>query len=410
ILVAGGTVQAEEREYEVPVEAKTFRLQFSARLSGDVAFEVLGPAGKLQPLTEPNIGSTIGRDWRTIIIFDPKPGKWRVRVRGTGSFTTAVSTQSELYVCCITLLGPSGAIQANPLPMSVPVKTRQAMMQASIAGFEVLSVEFEAIDENNKRISPIRLRQNDYSNPYLVVMLVEPDAKPFRVLARGMDQTGYPFQRVFPTLFQPGTEDLTAAAPRDQQLTDMLQNSEPGPYRLVRTKVEDLVDEPLLSESGSPIGVRLQFSLRFPKEGFYTPLPQVYPDRIVSGYTGALSMRVHRLEVAPVPEGPQPAVAMRYMARASYKANQLYRFTIDMVPNYAQYNEQKRNFCIMSKAFSYGSSERFLSEVTSETKVRFRISIMGTDIDGRQPGTSEHTYVPNMWYTGFLKDGSAECQ
>jgi hypothetical protein len=284
-------------------------------------------------------------------------------------------------------------------------------MQASIAGFEVRSVEFHAIDENNEILAPIKLRQNDYSNPYLLVLLVDPAGKPFRVMARGTDQTGYAFQRIFPTLFQPISEEVaTANPPRDLQMAELAQNAEAGPYEVVRTPVEDLTDEPLLSPSGAPIGMRLKFSLRFPRNGLYTPLPQVYPDRISVGYTGALSLRVHRVEITPVPESADVAVNARYFSRANYKANQLYRFTIDMVPNYAQFNEQKQTFCIMSRAFSYGSRERFLSEVTNETRVRFRISIMGTDIDGRQPGTTQQSYIPNSWYAGFLKDGATECQ
>lgn len=410
ILVASGSLSGEEREYEVPVEAKTFRLQFWARLGGDVSFEVVGPLGKPQGLTEPNIASTITRDRQTITVFDPKPGKWRVRLRGTGTFSTAVSTQSELYVCCISLLGATGPAQSHPLPAAVPVRIRPLLMQASIAGFEVLSVEFQVIDENNKFVSPIKLRQNDFSNPYLLVMLVEPGGKPFRVMAKGVDQTGFAFQRIFPTLFQPAADDIVSNPPREQQLNDLVQNAESGPYQVVRTPVKDLVDEPLLSERGLPIGIRIKFSMQFPRDGYYTPLPQVYPERISAGYTGALSLRVHRVEIAPVPEGSEAMLAVRYFARASYKANQLYRFTVDLVPNYAQYIEQKRSFCIMSKAFSYGSRERFLSEVTNDARVRFRVAIMGTDIDGRQPGTTEQSYIPNIWYTSFVKDGATECQ
>jgi hypothetical protein len=410
ILVANGTLTGLSREYDVPVEAKTFRLQFSARLVGDVTFEVIGPLGKPQSITEPNVATSMLRDRQTIIIFDPKPGKWRVRLRGNGSYSTTVSTQSEMYVCCITVLGATGPSQAHPLPPAIPVRSRQVLMQASIAGFEVRSVEFYAIDENNEIAASIKLRQNDYSNPYLLVLLVDPVGKPFRVMAGGTDQTGYAFQRIFPTLFQPITEEVASNPPRDLQMAELAQNAEAGPYQVVRTPVEDMTDEPLLSASGAPIGIRLKFALRFPRNGLYTPLPQVYPDRISVGYTGALSLRVHRVEITPVPEGADTAVGARYFSRAAYKANQLYRFTIDMVPNYAQYNEQKQTFCIMSKAFSYGSRERFLSEVTNDTRVRFRVSIMGTDIDGRQPGTTQQSYVPNAWYSSFLKDGSTECQ
>lgn len=411
ILVASGTLNGEAREYEVPVEAKTFRLQFSARLNPDLSYEVIGPLGKPQSPNEPNVSTSTTRDRQTIIIFDPKPGKWRVRLRGTGNYSTAVSTQSEMYVCCITVLGATGPAQVHPLPPSLPLKARQVLMQASIAGFEVRSVEFHAIDESNEIIAPIKLRQNDYSNPYLLVLLVDPSNKPFRVMARGTDQTGYAFQRIFPTLFQPINEEVAVAnPPRDLQMAELAQNAEVGPYQVVRTPVEDMTDEPLLSASGLPIGIRLKFSLRFPRNGLYTPLPQVYPDRISVGYTGALSLRVHRVEISPVPEGSDVALTVRYLSRANYKASQTYRFTIDMVPNYAQYNEQKQTFCIMSRAFSYGSRERFLSEVTNDSRVRFRVSIMGTDIDGRQPGTTQQSYIPNSWYSSFLKDGSTECQ
>ncbi len=410
ILVGAGNLQGEEREYEVPVEAKTFRLQFWARITGEISFDVYGPLGKPQSLTEPNVGSTISKERQSIVVFDPKPGKWRIRVRGKGTYTTAVSTQSELYVCCLSLLGSTGQ-QPHPLAQAIQLRNREQTMQASIAGFEVQSVEFAAIDERNRMIKPIKLKQNDFSNPYLLVMLVETPSVPFRVVARGVDQTGYAFQRIFPTLFQPPAEDAVATAnPQDKQLADLIQNAESGPYQVVRTPVLDLDDEPLLSEQGLPIGIRLRFSLRFPREGFYTPMPQVYPERITSGYTGALSLRIHRIEIAPVPEGSQSTIAQRHVSRASYKANQLYRFTVDMVPNYAQYNEQKHTFCILSKAFSYGSRERFLNEVTNENRVRFRVSIMGTDIDGRQPGTTQQSYIASQWYASFLKEGSIECQ
>ena len=409
ILFASGTLQGEQREYEVPVEAKTFRLQFWARLTGELSFDVVGPLGKSQTLTDPNVSSTISKERQSLVVFDPKPGLWRVRLSGSGTFTAAVSTQSELYICCMSLLSSSGP-QGHPLPPTVQLRSRQQAMQLSLAGIEVLSVGFDLIDENNRVIKPVKLRQNDYSNPYLMIMLVETSTQPFRVMARGEDHTGYAFQRVFPTLFQPPIEEGAVAVAQDQLLADLIQNAEAGPYRVVRASVLEMTDEVLLSEAGAPIGVRLKFALRFPRDGFYTPLPQVFPERIAYGYTGALSLRVQRVEIAPFPEGPQSTVTMRYLSRASYRANQLYRFTVDLVPNYAQYNDQKHAFCIMTKAFSYGSRDRFLNEVTNEARMRFRISIMGTDMDGRQPATTEQSYIPNLWYSSFLKEGAAECQ
>jgi hypothetical protein len=412
ITYAAGTLNDETREYEIPVEAKTFRLNLWARVDGTINLEILGALGKLQPLTDPNISLSGGRDRQSIVVFDPKPGVWKLRLKGSGNFTIGATIQSELYVCCLSLLNTGSQI-GNPAQQTVILKSRVQAMQVSLAGLEIQSIEFNLIDEENRIVRPVKLRQNDYSNPYLLIMLVEAPTQSFRVLARGRDQAGYAFQRIFLPLFQPPVEPPLAEQPANAMLTELAQQATAGPYEVARVTVRNLKDEPLLSASGTPIGVRLSYSLRFPRDGFYTPIPQVYPERIGYGYTGAMSLKVHQFEIAPLPDGANNSAQppqVRYLSRAFYKAGQDYRYTIDLIPNYALYNEQKRSFCIATRTFSHNSRERFTSEVMSDTKLRFRIAIQGTDMDGRQPQLTGQTYIPNTWYSGYLKDGAPECQ
>jgi len=166
----------------------------------------------------------------------------------------------------------------------------------------------------------------------------------------------------------------------------------------------------LLSEKGNPIGIRLKYSIRFPVDGQYSPFPQAFPERITSAYTGALSLRVHRSNIEPLPEGLQNAQQLFFGGRPTFKGGVTYKFMIEMVPGYDSYNEQKKSFCLMTKSYSQqGVRERFDREVMSEIKLRFRLSVSGTDMEGRTPVLSENTYAPSAWHQGFLKDGVLEC-
>ena len=409
IVFAQGSLQDSSREYDVPVESKSFRLHFWARMSADIKFEIIGAGGKTQSLSEPNVSPTIGRERVSVVIFDPKPGIWKIKVSGTGTFTAGVATQSELYVCCLSLINAAGQ-QGQPLPPSVQLRSRLQAMQVSLAGFEVKSVEFLLLDENDQLIRPLKMRQNDFSNPYLMNLLVEVPGRAFRVGTRGVDQNGFKFQRTFPTLFQPPPEAIEGPPAEDKFLGELAQQAEAGPYEVVRASVVDVSDEAFLSERGSQIGLRLKYTLRFPRDGFYSPVPQVYPERINSGYTGALSLRTHKVTIDPAPDGLPPSVELRYISRAMYRGGQSYRFTIDLVPNYATFLDAGRGFCIAVKTFAQGTRDRFFAEITNEARLRFRFSITGTDYDGRQPVSTVQTYTPSAWYKGYLKDGALECQ
>jgi len=57
-----------------------------------------------------------------------------------------------------------------------------------------------------------------------------------------------------------------------------------------------------------------------------------------------------------------------------------------------------------------GLRERFDREVMSETKIRYRISISGIDLDGWQPLQTERTYAPNAWDQSYRCEGAVDCQ
>src|SRR5262249_17072390 len=169
-----------------------------------------------------------------------------------------------------------------------------------------------------------------------------------------------------------------------------------GEYKVIRAEVVSWSDEPLLSEKGAPIGIRLNYSVRFPVDGSYSPFPSLYPERANRGFTGALGMRVHKGSVEPEPEGSQKSSQWIFGGGRTVKAGVRYNFSVHPVPHSGLLNEQKGAFCLQTKAYIQpggpgspgvppGLRERFEREVMSETKIRYLPSISGIDLDGRQP-------------------------
>ena len=408
ILLVSGSLDQGGREFEAPVETNIIRLQFSIWAGSEVVVSIIGPTGREASLKAPNITKTEVAGRRVITIFDPRPGRWRLRFSGSGAFTAAATSQSDLYLCCLQFLGRVG-FQGQTLNRTLPIETVRQMAQIMLSWQSSHTLAFQTITEDGRVIDAVKFRQSDYSNPYLFTLLIAPPPQPFRILARGTDVNGQAYQRVFPTLFQPRPGAQSGAVVNLQSAPEPEAGMAAGEQKILRAEVASLSEEPFLSDKGNLLGIRLKYAIRFPKEGVYAPLPQVFPERITTGYTGALSMRAIRTVVEPPPEGAVATSAVQYLGPAKYKGDLLYNFTVDLIPNYVTFNDQQRTFCIARKVFGQSSPARFEGEITSEDKIRFRIVITGTNYDGSKPIFTEHSYVPNVMYTGFLKEGMGDC-
>lgn len=414
IALLSGKLSGEAREIEAPVEVGVLRVFFSVRSSADTKLELISPSGRSIPLNEPNISVSETDGKKTVAMWDPRPGLWKMRLTGSGDFTAAVWAQGELYICCIQFFARNLIHQLDKFQ---PVRGSRQQAQVYASGFNIEVLEFQAISEQGELIAPLKIRQSDYSNPYNFTLLLETPDQPFRILARGRDTNGKAFQRVFFWLVRPAaTEavnsqpDVPGSAVATQPVADWDKNAVFGEYKIVRAQITNWSDESLLSEKGSPIGLRLKYSIRFPVDGQYSPYPQAFPERINNTYTGAMNLRLHRSYIEPLPEGLQSPQQMFFSGRPTFKAGITYNLIVEMVPGYANYNEQKKSFCLATRSYSQqGIRERFEREVTSEAKVRFRLSFSGTDLEGRTPVLSENTYAPGVWHRSFMKDGVVEC-
>ncbi len=414
VVIAAATLNGETREISAPIEPSVLRLFFNVQTQGEIKWEIISPLGRPAQLNGGNVSVTEANGKRSVALWDPRPGLWKVRLTGAGLYSLNVISQSEIYACCMNVVGR----QLQPLEKVQAARGSRLQANVYVSGNNLEVVNFLLVNEQNEIIGPLRFRQNDYSNPTNFVVLIEVPAQPSRVMVRGREQSGSNFQRIYPQLIVPTvTASATpetappVAVPSAAAQQESLERMSEGDYRIIRAQVISYTDEMLLTESGNPVGIRLRYAVRFPVEGYYAPLPNLYPERIGNGYTGALSMRQLRSSVSPLPAGVTQPQQVLYAGRTIYKRDQPYEFTVDLVPNYVIYNEQQKKYCLQSRAFSQGDMrERFEREVRGETRLRYRFSISGTDYDGRQPTLTEKGYAPGMWYASLLKEGAVECQ
>jgi hypothetical protein len=438
VLIQSGELAAQVREIEAPVEVGVWKLQFNLQFAGDLDWTIITPSGRPLALNMPNLAITSAKEGaqekRSILLWDPRPGSWKIRLSGSGKFTTSVTTQGELHVCCIQFFGRAGVFSMDRFQ---PIRGSRHQAQVFASGFNIDTIEFRLIDEQGELIAPIKFRQSDYSNPHNFTLFLETPDRPFRVSARGRDISEKSFQRVIGWLIRPQTSDpsnagaVAGATPRTEGAPaegdnqpqawtpqEWNQSIAEGEYKVIRAKIVTWNDEPLLSEKGNPIGIRLKYSILFPLDGSYSPFPSLYPERASRGFTGALGMRVQKGSVEPEPDGAQKSNQWIFGGRGTFRAGVVYNFSVDLIPNYVFYNEQKGAFCLQTKAFVQpggpgappGLRERFEREVMSETKIRYRLSISGIDLNGRQPLLTERTYAPNAWYQSYRREGAGDCQ
>jgi hypothetical protein len=407
LAIFAQSLNDETRDLPVTVEATTLRLFFTVQSESGITWQLLAPTGRVFNLKAGNVQITDSPNKRIVAIWDPRPGEWRVQLKGKGGFTLTAMTQSELYSCCLNLAGRQTPQDRVPL---VSGSRQQATVYVS--GNSVETVNFHLVNERGEVLAPVQVRQNDYSNPYNFNLYFTMPNEPCRVRVTGRSQHGLPYQRVYAPMLQP-----SASAPATESAPTVVQMDGPNPlvtgeHKIVRAEVVKYSDEPLLSAQGHPIGVRFKYTMVFPRAGTYMPQPNLYPERINNAtFTGALSLRFVRSRVTPLPDNADPTGQVLFNGRASYQRGIPYEFTVDLLPNFAIYREAQKDYCLMTRQYSGpGMKEKFDREIGSDERVRYRITLNGTDLDGRQLTLTANGYTPRLWYQNLLKEGVGECQ
>ncbi len=188
VLRAIGTLSGPG-EFEFAVDSTIQSLLITASVQCRKSIGVFRPSGT--EMTASNSARSVDlQASRAVQIDNPEPGKWKVRLEGTGIFVLSVRAQSPLRLG-IDFFDEAG-IKSQP---------RLGVAQATVAHVagEVSGVKFEVLGPNGAVLSPVNtpeVTDGAYHFP-----LTAP-AERFRLRMTGVDSSGWPIERTDPILFR----------------------------------------------------------------------------------------------------------------------------------------------------------------------------------------------------------------
>jgi hypothetical protein len=314
---------------------------------------------------------------------------------------------------------------------SPPVMGREYFVEADLDGIEsAASVRFELLDANGGSLQQLTMwKASDGSSDGEFYGFVTVPNQPFRAAISGTTVAGAPFRRVLGVLFQPaanGPVDTIVfppglAASQLAQLQEMVNayrqqmraraaqaaaDHPGGTIVFARTLVSSIAYEPLASPSGSPIGMRLRYSIRFPQRQTITALPHVFPVYPEIAWRGMVTMKPLTGTITPAPQmvGAQSLQdVIVYQAAATYQAGVTYSFTIDMIPDFVFQGAQSGRFCIHEQKFTNRTVWNAL--VTSSAPIPYSLTISDTGTSATIP-----SFLPQRtFHESFAAGGAVDC-
>src|SRR5262245_47365606 len=86
ILMQSGELATQVREVEVPVEVGVWKLQFNLLSTPGVNWTIITPSDRPLAMNMPNLAVSNTKEGaaekRSILLWDPRPGRWKIRLSG----------------------------------------------------------------------------------------------------------------------------------------------------------------------------------------------------------------------------------------------------------------------------------------------------------------------------------------
>jgi len=327
------------------------------------------------------------------------------------------------------VFGREGPMDA-PL-LTTPVTGREYFVEADLHGIEsVASIRFVLVDTGGRELQSIPMwKSSDSSTDGEFYGLITVPSEPFRAAISGTGTNGAAFRSVFGTQFQPAAAGTDAPpmipqgiAANDTGQIQSLMNTfrdqlraharqalaaQPdGTIRLSRSIVSPITYEALNSPSGSPIGLRLRYSIRFQSQQTIRAIPHVFPEYALPVWRGVVVMKPLTGSITPMP-GMVGVQSMRdviqYEAAATYQQGIDYSFSIDLIPDFVYQGTQSGRFCVFNQKVS--NRDIWNALMSSKDSVPYSVSISDAGAAARIPGS----FPIRTLYDSFVAGGAGDC-
>ena len=193
IFRLAGSVTPGLHDFQVPIDPSVESVVFSVSVQCLDAVYVLDPSGALASGDAVTNRSTF-RAERMVIVRQPQPGMWTVRVAGSGVAGITVQAKSPLGIAGVEF-SAAGSTTFMPVP-AFGVENTVRLRMGRIA--QPRASQVSGVDES---LGSLPLSLGETEGTYLSRFL--PDAGGFRVMVVGRDEEGFAVQRMYAPLFAP---------------------------------------------------------------------------------------------------------------------------------------------------------------------------------------------------------------
>jgi hypothetical protein len=178
---------SDTREFEFPVDSTIRSLLILVSIQCRKSISVFRPSGS--EMTAANSTQNVDlQAGRGLKIDDPEPGKWKLRLQGTGLFVASVRAQSPIRI--------SGVEYSDDRKQPLFGLRQQAI--ARVSG-EPETTQFQLVDAAGDVIAPADTPEAA-DGKYLFP--ITPTIERFRIRMTAVDGAGWPVQRTHPVLFR----------------------------------------------------------------------------------------------------------------------------------------------------------------------------------------------------------------
>lgn len=162
-------------------------------------------------------------------------------------------------------------------------------------------------------------------------------------------------------------------------------------------EVLNMKDEILFSQTGKPVGVRLNYQMRFSDNDYFWQSVSIIPkDHLGSSIWASMQMVNRNIQPPMVSTDPS-----KYAVR--YENGKTYNFTVDMIPDFVVQNVDKTKQCIKKPSKDY--ADTFQKLIQSNEDIHFDIMVSGSQFTG----ITTNTYSFKEFYDSAIKEGAFEC-
>jgi hypothetical protein len=194
IFRLAGPMNPGLHEFHVPIDASVESVVFSISVQCLQTAEVARPSGAIAG----GPGVTDLANFlavRMVIVKQPDPGVWTIRVSGSGVAGVMVQARTALAIAEVQF----AAIGSTDFTSSPSAGVENAV-RIRMSGHPT-QIEASLVNASFKRIAALPLTAGETENSY--VSRFTPGKDAFRVLIEGKDADGVRFQRVLAPLFTP---------------------------------------------------------------------------------------------------------------------------------------------------------------------------------------------------------------